>query len=364
VASLKQQVRDLQQSAERSAAGVDAMTASASGFLNQAAAVQAMMAKEAESLTEAAAMRKAYNAALDQGVLTQEEYAVATAALEKQEEALLTTQAKQALAIEKLAAGYLGGGSAAEKLAADQLRLNEALNAGIISEERYAAASAAIAAEQKALSSAFAQVNLQTSFARQEFGRIGADALAGDFSRLERSSVTLAGHTGILAAAFQFLTSPLGLVTLLVAGLIAVFAVAEHEEARINQTIIATGNYAGVTAGQIEAMGSAVGAQTGKIRDSRAALELLAASGRFSGDELQLVAKSTVDFATVTGKSIADAVKEMVKLRDDPLKAALALNDSYHFLTVATYEQIAAAQKNGDVQQAAANSRTDARSGE
>lgn len=45
-----------------------------------------------------------------------------------------------------------------------------------------------------------------------EVGRIVKDLATGQYSMLERSSLTLAGSTGLLSSAFNFLLSPIGAV--------------------------------------------------------------------------------------------------------------------------------------------------------
>ena len=41
-----------------------------------------------------------------------------------------------------------------------------------------------------------------------------------------------------------------------------------------------------------------------------------------------------------TGRSVDETVKEFLRLRADPVKAIIDLNDQYHFLTESQLEQI------------------------
>lgn len=347
-ASVRQMSDQVSRAAGATTASYDAMGASASAFMAQSAAVQAMIDKEVATLAEAAAARKAYDAAMKSGALTQEEYGAAVAVLDKQEQALIATQAKQAASIEKLAASYLQGSGAAEKLAADQARLDEAMAAGIISQERYAAASAAVAAEQKALSSALAQVNLQTSFARQEFGRMSADAISGQWERLDRSAVTLAGHTGILNAALVALLSPLGLLAAAVAAVAAAYITFTGRDNDLNRAIIATGGYAGSTAQQLRELAVQAEQADGRVHGTTDAVLALANSGKFAGETLKLAGEGAAAFADLTGQKLEKAVAEFEKLGTDPLKVLTELDEKFHFLTASEIEQVAALEQVGD----------------
>ena len=46
-----------------------------------------------------------------------------------------------------------------------------------------------------------------------------------------------------------------------------------------------------------------------------------------------------------TGQSIDDTIKDFVKLAEEPTKASVKLNEQFHYLTGAVYEQIAALEE-------------------
>lgn len=353
--SIRQVGEQAQRAAGVTSTSYDAMGASATSFMAIAREVDAMMGKEVATLGQATAARALYNKALEAGVMYQEEYAAAMAVVDKQEQAIIATQAKQAAAVEKLAASYIGGSGAAEKLAADQAKLDEALAAGTISQERYAAASAALAAEQRALSSAFAQVNFQTSFARQEFGRMGADALSGQWTRLDRSAVTLAGHTGILNAAFAALTSVWGIligVAAAVAAGIAYFVVRlieGHENIeKFNQALASTNDYAGMTAKQLNDLAVSIAVDTVSYKDSAEAVLYLARSGKVAGDTLVIAAQGAAAFANLSGESIKQTVKEYENLAGTPTQTLLKLNDQTHLLDASTIALVSTVESSGN----------------
>jgi len=178
------------------------------------------------------------------------------------------------------------------------------------------------------------------------------DIAQGNFGNLEGSLATLASRSGLLAAAL----SPIGLLVLGVAASIGVLAAGviegAAEEDKLNSSIIATGNYAGVTTGQVNAMAVAIGQSTGQIGDARDALQLLIGSGKVTGDQLQIVAQGVVSFSELTGQSIDQAVSKFTELSDDPVKSIEKLNDQYHFLSLAQAEHIRSLAEEGNAEAA------------
>jgi lambda family phage tail tape measure protein len=86
--------------------------------------------------------------------------------------------------------------------------------------------------------------------------------------------------------------------------------------------------------------------------DAAKALAEVAASGKFTGQQLGLVGQAALDMAKLTGQSTAETIKQFASLQDEPVKAVLKLNESEHFLTEATYERIKALQDAGNVEEA------------
>lgn len=150
-------------------------------------------------------------------------------------------------------------------------------------------------------------------------------------------------------------------VTAAVAGMITPFTVAaaaagalflawkqgSDEATSFRQAIALTGNAAGVTATQMQAMALAISQTAGTQHEAAAALAEVARTGKFTGDQLRDVAEAAVALSHATGQSIDDTVRQFARLGDDPVRAIEQLNDTYHFLTLATYDQIRALQEQG-----------------
>lgn len=119
------------------------------------------------------------------------------------------------------------------------------------------------------------------------------------------------------------------------------------------QTIIQTGNSAGVTTGILAAMAETVGASTGKIGLAADALNQLAGDGKIARASFEEIASAAIATQTATGKAVSETVAEFSKIADDPVAAAKKLNDQYNFLTASVYQQIVALKEQDKEQEAA-----------
>lgn len=125
------------------------------------------------------------------------------------------------------------------------------------------------------------------------------------------------------------------------------------ESERLRTALIATGNAAGVSAGQLDAMAKGVGDATGQYGDARKAIELFAASGKVAGAGMAGLAQQAVNMSKVTGDSIDKSVAKIIELGEKPADTIAKLNEQYHVLTGAQYAQIAALEAEGKVREAA-----------
>jgi lambda family phage tail tape measure protein len=145
--------------------------------------------------------------------------------------------------------------------------------------------------------------------------------------------------------------------TTLAAAAFAALGVAAYQGSQelpaFQKSLILTGNYAGVSANQLVGMSAEIGRAVGTQGAAAAVLNDLAASGKVAADQLQVVGTATVTLAKV-GVTVKETVGHFNDLGDEPVKAALKLNEQYHFLTDAVYQQIKALEEQGDKDQAAA----------
>lgn len=151
-----------------------------------------------------------------------------------------------------------------------------------------------------------------------------------------------------LGGAIVGLINPLTVTATAVGVLALAWHQAESEMVAFNKALITTGNFAGVTAGELAELSAVMQSSVTTQSDAAHALAEVAKSGKFTADQLQLVSTAALDLERSTGQSIDQTVKQFEKLKDEPVKAALELNEQYHFLAEATYEQIKALEQQGD----------------
>lgn len=175
------------------------------------------------------------------------------------------------------------------------------------------------------------------------------DAASGQLGRSKRELGALASETGLTASLF----TPMGLAIAGVTASLGLFVAAmykgEEQETALNRAIESTGNYAGVTASQLDAMAESMAGGTVTIGRAREAVAALTDTGRFTGEQIGKLAQATLDAGDLMGQSVKQVVGEFVHLQESPVAASEALNQSMHYLTTSILQQIEALQKQGDV---------------
>jgi phage-related minor tail protein len=155
----------------------------------------------------------------------------------------------------------------------------------------------------------------------------------------------------------------LGAVTPLVAGValvatvlgsVAVATVSSYRETQAyERTLIASGNAAAATAGQLRVLKDSVGGATGEYGNAQTALTALAGSGKVASDTLDEAARAAVSLATLTGASIEDTTQKIIALAAAPSAQLIELNQQYRFLSVEVYQHVRALEAQGRAQDAA-----------
>lgn len=126
------------------------------------------------------------------------------------------------------------------------------------------------------------------------------------------------------------------------------------EQTAFQLSLITTGNSSGATTGALAEMAKRIGDTVGTTGQAASALAQLAASGKIASSSFEEIAIAAISWEKATGQAVATTVAEFNKLADDPVKAIVELNDKYNFLTASVYQQVRAAQEQGDKQAAAA----------
>ncbi|ENZ7340713.1 phage tail length tape measure family protein [Klebsiella aerogenes] len=127
-----------------------------------------------------------------------------------------------------------------------------------------------------------------------------------------------------------------------------------QEQDEFYKSLVLTGNQVGKTSGQLADMAARAGAvadsTTGKAAST---LNQLVSSGKVAGDSLERVTTAVIKISDATGIATEKLVSDFNDIAVDPVAAITKLNDQYHFLTLATYNQIKALQDEGNQQEAA-----------
>lgn len=173
----------------------------------------------------------------------------------------------------------------------------------------------------------------------------------------------LGASAGTSALKIAAIAAPIGLAVAAVGALAYGFVKGREEADNFNKSLILTGNYAGTTSTALGSMAKQVGDTVGTTGAAAQVLAQLAGSGKIVSSSFEHIAVAALSFEKATGKAASETISEFVKLADDPVKAVVALNDKYNFLTAAVYTQIRALQEQGDTlgaQQLAESSYADA----
>lgn len=121
-----------------------------------------------------------------------------------------------------------------------------------------------------------------------------------------------------------------------------------EETVRFQKALILSGNAAGTTADELEAMAKQVSMTVGTTGAAAEVLTSLASSGNVASGSFQSIAEAALQMERATGQAVEETIAEFVKIAKDPVAAAKTLNEQYNFLTAGVYAQIVALKEQGD----------------
>lgn len=168
---------------------------------------------------------------------------------------------------------------------------------------------------------------------KDSFGGVG-NTFKALLSIITPARLAMGGLAGIVAAA----------------GIAAVSAMNDQDE--FNRSIQKTGNYAGVTSGELEQMAQQGGQLRGNYSQVRDILNGLVSSGRFTGETLTSVAQAATLMAELSGDSADQVVSNFLKMSDSATTWAANTNQQYHFLDLETYQRILSLEDQGRKEEA------------
>lgn len=179
--------------------------------------------------------------------------------------------------------------------------------------------------------------------------------IMGNWSRFGGSMMVLAERTGVSASIFTAMgVSVLGAAAS-VGALTAAMVEGEMQSTAFARAMSLTGGFAGITEGQFNAMAESIGTQIpGSALKSRSAMIDLIKTGQFSGQTLEDVGRAAVEFSKYSGESASQSAAYFAQMKNGVADWAAKANETYHFLTVSQYDQIASLERMGQVQAAEA----------
>lgn len=324
---------------------------SAVSLMNEMQALEKSLSTSAKTTQDLAKQRDALAKLTKTGAYGEAEAAKISAQLDKQQIALAKSAMDEQKALNSLLGAIDPARAALAKLDTQVEQLGKHLDEGRISQDQYNTALSKIDKDYAKLektTTGFDKLRLGTRQAQENVVQLGNALSSGDWGSGVRAVAQLGAGAGAGAAGLLAILAPLALATAAVGGLAYAYHKGSEEQDGYNKSLILTGNYAGVSAGQLGDMARQVSATVGTTGQAAAVLAMLADNGKIAGESFEDITHAAVSMKEATGKAVSETVAEFVKLADDPVKASAALNEQYHYLTASVYSQIAALEEQGD----------------
>ena len=204
-----------------------------------------------------------------------------------------------------------------------------------------------------------------TAGAKRELMVLGHEAMTGNFSRMPGSFMVLAERMSLTQALFSPLTLGFGGLAVAAVGVGVAMAMGAAEQKGMNNALLMTGNYAGLTSDSLHGLAVAAAGTAASLGEAKKVATELAGSGKYSGEQIGLITGAVVAMEHATGVSTEHLVKQFETLAVQAgghsasmsqaiSQATLKLDEEYHFLTLSVYNQILALEKEGDAKAASA----------
>ncbi|QTH12466.1 phage tail tape measure protein [Pseudomonas corrugata] len=324
---------------------------SAVSLMNEMQALEKSLSTSAKTTQDLAKQRDALAKLTKTGAYGEAEAAKISAQLDKQQVALAKSAMDEQKALNSLLGAIDPARAALVKLDTQVEQLGKHLDEGRISQDQYNSALAKIDKDYGKLektTTGFDKLRLGTRQAQENVVQLGNALSSGDWGSGVRAVAQLGAGAGASAAGLLAILAPIALATAAVGGLAVSYYKGRKEQDSYNESLLLTGNYAGVSAGQLGNMARQVGATVGTTGQAAAVLDMLAGKGKIAGESFAVITQAAVSMQEATGKAVGETVAEFGKIADEPVKASAALNEQYHYLTASVYSQIDALEKQGD----------------
>lgn len=195
-------------------------------------------------------------------------------------------------------------------------------------------------------------LTVNSKAARNEFVLLMRQLASGNLSGAAQSFYNLGSRVGALPGLFSVAGASLaGFAALLVATGSTVVSLTRDQDS-FTRTLISTGNYAGLTAGQLEVMAQKAGRLNSNYSESRTILNGLVSSGKLTAKALNNATQAAASLSEITGKSADQIIGEFSRMSDSATGWANEMDDKYRLLDIATLERIRSLENQGRKEEA------------
>ncbi|APM23286.1 phage tail protein [Klebsiella pneumoniae] len=280
---------------------------------------------------------------------------------------------EQVAALRRLEAQIDPVGEAFRRLNEQQRQLDSAKASGMLSPLAYDRLNSKLAESRDALEKTQTQLGktgqsaAQTAFAMRMIPAQMTDIIVGlstgqsPFMVLMQQGGQLKDMFGGIGPAIKGvggyvlgLINPVTLAAAAVGVLGLAYYKGSQEQDEFYKSLTLSGNLVGKTTGQLADMAARVSVVANSTTGvSAATLNQIVSSGKVAAESLERVTTAVVEISEATGIATEKLVGDFNDIAADPVAAITKLNDQYHFLTLATYNQIKALQDEGNQQDAA-----------
>lgn len=195
---------------------------------------------------------------------------------------------------------------------------------------------------------------VNTKSAHRSFFMMSKQLATGNFNGIGNSLFSIANMTGKLPPLFNAAALSVGVFIVAVYKMCHVVSTIILEHERFNRALISTGNYAGTTAGELEAMSQRIGKINHNYSETREVIAGLAASGKLSSKSLENIASAAAYMSSITQQSAHESIQSFKGIEDSVVNWAMTSNKQYNWLDVATYQRISALEEQGRTEEAIA----------
>jgi len=196
--------------------------------------------------------------------------------------------------------------------------------------------------------------SVQSLFSSIQSGQSPLTSLVGEGAKLVNSFGGVGSAVSAVGSYFKSIVTPINLATNAMTVLTQAYVEGSKEATAYATAKAMTGNYVGFSTDQLQTKAIEIAGTQGTQAKAAEAVAAVVNTGRIGGSVVSEVAGATAEMNRVLGTSINEAVGNFVKLADEPSKASVKLNETYHYLSASTYERIVALEKQGKTEEAAA----------